>query len=534
MGNAFFSCCDPWRLGEHGEAREHDRDSESPGIVAKKESMPASSCASVAVRRLPGVDVALLSTAMIAFPSEPLASRVESAVRAAATMDGVGGLRAAGFEFRFIPCEGCSSDVCNSITVKSACRSTTVAASDRKVNSDGAVGRNPQEPATVGKRRVHSLTCSSCATRLFDIESGALVTEANRHKHVADGAMFDAVSILCQQTVQDEILRKEYGMRWVKTFDISGNKKRVAADKCSIRALVTKSRESASTGRLLLPSGWAENKERDNTSRKKGSGHAEVHPQNWESTLLVLPGRGGSHAGIFSRRHLMTSGVEVSTAVPMVREALTRGMDVVMLDPNSRGEALFNDTFERSLTFLFESKFGRGGLCANPELARDEAASHIPQPLYILSHSASGGVLVRCLLDDDTPPTIPKQQRDQLLLRTRAIAFTDSTHNIQWARRREQRGRANDKRLSALLESPSCIYIRSNNVRSVDMNASSSDRDRRRKLCGMAAETDEWWIHRFGSIRTVWAGTDSHALVNWYAHNLIWDHFDAQHQLFQV
>ena len=44
----------------------------------------------------------------------------------------------------------------------------------------------------------------------------------------------------------------------------------------------------------------------------------------------------------------------------------------------------------------------------------------------------------------------------------------------------------------------------------------------------MESETDSFWIHRFGKVKTMWAGTADHALTNWAAHSSIWDHFDDQ------
>ena len=37
---------------------------------------------------------------------------------------------------------------------------------------------------------------------------------------------------------------------------------------------------------------------------------------------------------------------------------------------------------------------------------------------------------------------------------------------------------------------------------------------------------DRFWSHRFGEVRTVWAGTTEHSLSNWTAHKPIWEHFD--------
>merc|ERR1711915_1115826 len=57
-------------------------------------------------------------------------------------------------------------------------------------------------------------------------------------------------------------------------------------------------------------------------------------------TLLITTGKGKVRAGIFSRRHLMTTGMEASTALSMVKEAKSRGMRVIIVDPNARGERM--------------------------------------------------------------------------------------------------------------------------------------------------------------------------------------------------
>jgi len=38
--------------------------------------------------------------------------------------------------------------------------------------------------------------------------------------------------------------------------------------------------------------------------------------------------------------------------------------------------------------------------------------------------------------------------------------------------------------------------------------------------------TDQFWEHRFGKIKTLWAGTPDHSLSNYAGRNAIWGHFD--------
>jgi hypothetical protein len=43
---------------------------------------------------------------------------------------------------------------------------------------------------------------------------------------------------------------------------------------------------------------------------------------------------------------------------------------------------------------------------------------------------------------------------------------------------------------------------------------------------GTPIQTDSFWQHRFGKVRTCNAGTDIHAMTNWFAHQPIWRHLD--------
>ena len=48
---------------------------------------------------------------------------------------------------------------------------------------------------------------------------------------------------------------------------------------------------------------------------------------------------------------------------------------------------------------------------------------------------------------------------------------------------------------------------------------------------GDCVQTDQWWHHRFGKVKTLWAGTTEHSLSNWYGHPLIFKHFDETRNL---
>ena len=126
--------------------------------------------------------------------------------------------------------------------------------------------------------------------------------------------------------------------------------------------------------------------------------------------------------------------------------------------------------------------------------------------------------MVRHLREDNT-----------LLPSIAAIAFTDSTHNVQWCK--------HDPTLQHFLQAKNCVYLRSNDVRSSQSCVKVSSRGKeilcdctpcvdQRKAAGMLAQTDNFWTHRFGNVKTLWAGTSDHSLCNWSGHKSIWSHFD--------
>jgi len=304
--------------------------------------------------------------------------------------------------------------------------------------------------------------CSlGCFTRLFHIFSDTMITEENWNRYIAFGDMYDEICRMCQEFAQEQMI-DEGGLIWVTICEESGKGN-------PIRALVD-----------------------------------EDHSQRPGPILLVITGKGNHlKGGIFSRRHMLTSGIECSTALPMVREAKRRGMKIAMIDPNARGEREGMSTFEMSVRALF------GHTDWTKEGAEDQQGPFTSEffnpykhdcPLYVLAHSAAGGQLCRYLLD----------QAHHLLPQIAAIVFTDSTHNIQWAKRHES--------LLRLLESPACVYLRSSNVR--------SDDDLELKQAGDAVDVDNHWRRRFGNIETLWAGTTEHSLMNWTSHEVVWKHFD--------
>ena len=308
--------------------------------------------------------------------------------------------------------------------------------------------------------------CFECFSRLFHIESDTMITEENLNRYIAHGDMYDEIARMCQEDAQD-IMIEEGGLHWVTICGDStkGN---------PIRALVDAD-----------------------------------HSQQPGPILLVVTGKGKVRAGIFSRRHILTTGIECSTALPMVREAKRRKMRVALLDPNARGDRESMMTFEASVRALFGHKEWNK---EEEKQSQDQGPytsqyfnPHLHQsPMYVLAHSSSGAQLVRYLMD----------QAHHLLPQIAAIAFTDSTHNIQWTKKHES--------LQRLLESPACVYVRSANVR--------NDDNWHTHRAGDVVDTDNHWRRRFGTVHTVWAGTAEHSLMNFASHHQIWAHFD-QHIL---
>ena len=126
----------------------------------------------------------------------------------------------------------------------------------------------------------------------------------------------------------------------------------------------------------------------------------------------------------------------------------------------------------------------------------------------------SGSHFVRYLLD----------KSERYLRKIAAIAFTDSTHNLNWT--------SKNKCLGTLLESDQCLYFKriEDNFDHTINPRSNQNMDQYilnpLNSIGEVVDTDEFWKHRFGSIKTLCAGTSEHSLTNWFPRSLIWEHFD--------
>lgn len=201
-------------------------------------------------------------------------------------------------------------------------------------------------------------------------------------------------------------------------------------------------------------------------------------------TMLIVTGKGVSRAGILSARYILEHSIEVGSALFYIVQAKLRGCNVVLLDPNAWGADFGKDVVEISLNALnFENQ------------------------LFVLAHSAAGGYVVRYVME-----------HPQLLRHIQALAFTDSTHNVQWTK--------NDDRLYKFLQSQHCLYVRNNSEKSTDTFSSH-----KHKESGEVCNGDRFWKQRFGDIPTVWAGTTDHSLMCFAARNVIMDFFDARRAL---
>ena len=338
------------------------------------------------------------------------------------------------------------------------------------------------------------------------------ITPQNRNQYIADGSHYELLSTLSQEAAHDT-MRRTFNLEWVTLCNDERHHEHVKALVDADHPLALEEKEAVQE---LL--GMHVHNVHEDEKKELEESNSEESTQK-KSTLLIATGRGKVRAGIFSRFHLLTAGIEVGTAWHNIREARIRDMGVVIIDPNARGEQEGMETFKRSVVGLFTRAAERvRNISRHGHEVVEQPMSAHASSIYILAHSASGGQLVRHLREDPS-----------LLPTIRAIAFTDSTHNIQWCK--------DDPSLMQFLSTKNCIYLRSNDVRSSQscIHVSSRGKDiacqcvncaHNRKSAGVVADTDTFWEHRFGKIRTVWAGTADHALSNFAGHDHIWLHFD--------
>jgi hypothetical protein len=347
-------------------------------------------------------------------------------------------LRSLGFEFRLEECQKCSQKHNDSADSTENCK---------------------------GDNECEYIRCPNCVTRLYHVPSGIAVSKDNRKQFIADGKMYDAIADLCQEVAQ-EIMAEICDLVWVTVCD--GGRGNDLAGQNGHHA----PQSTSTSNGCSIP---IQNPIRALVGRKQHDVEYDHHPHD---TFLISTGNGKVRAGIFSRYHLLTTGLDQSTALPLLCEARSRGMNCVVIDPNARG-----DGFDVSIRRLFEEQ---GSLLEKDAQLRTSGiipADDVHGSVYVLAHSAAGGQLVRYLLN--------QQQLDAPLLpRIRCITFTDSTHSVQWVK--------NHPNISSLIQSSKSLYVKSANPMRDDNweNAAPGD------VC----PRDHFWSHRFGSIKTVWAG----------------------------
>ena len=333
----------------------------------------------------------------------------------------------------------------------------------------------------------------ACAFRLHHLPSGGtMITPENHLQFVADGEMYDELARLCMEYAEERMI-EEGDLEWMtickdRKFGVLASKSFLARVNAGI----------GSNG--------------ESTSKRK--------------ILVVVTGKGEVTAGVFSRRHLLVTSMEAATALPFIRGAKERDMDIVMLDPNALGYRLGMDVVEASLERLFLNSGGEGG-----EESKTEQSSVGEDDIYILAHSMAGAQIVRFFMNNPSsysrPPSpganngsgngkesnipsvteIKESQKANLLQRVQAIALTDSNHNINWTKKHPS--------LTQFLTGRPSLYIKSHKVHE------------KAKRLGEAHHDCQFWRHRFGNIKTLWAGTHEHALTNYTARKPIWEHFDS-------
>ena len=312
---------------------------------------------------------------------------------------------------------------------------------------------------------------SYCAHKLFHIPSNTLVTEKNHQTFIAHGRMYNETSRLCMEYAQD-LMIVEGNLEWVPV-----------CYQRNIRALVS-------------------------TSIRSNSDGGQIRRRKMKPTLVIITGKGKVGAGIFSRRLSMTQGVEPATALSFVQEAVQRDMDIIVLDPNIDNNQDKINAMEVVATSLEQLCF------QNTE--SDDSVDNNDAGIYVLAHSMAGSQLVRFLLnkanDKEEGGTIKSSLSatdllERYLDKIKAVVFTDSNHNINWITKYPC--------LVHYFTGPQTIYFKSHKIHDEP------------KLLGESHDECQSWKHRFGSITTLWAGTNEHALTNFATRFRIWDHFDS-------
>ena len=590
-------------------------------------------------------------------------AKVEELIRTSKGLKGRDGLQKLGFDYRLFPCskhmcedeipkdffdgKGTETEVEGDGMINEENTNVTLASADTKLNiklcfheekkDDDNTLSSPPMPSIIPEQNQHKNVktrtrvdkpcnksshkasyCSDCCTRLYHVHTQTPINEDNRKRFVADGQLYECVARLCQEYAQD-VMRVECDLEWV-TVDNKYTKGKT--QNCNVGGEQGTDDNNDELVKMMVSRQWL-------------SSTTQHHCSN-RPLLLVSTGKGKVRAGVFSRKHLMTGGLECSTALHVLRDAKSRGMHVAIPDPNAKGDCMGMDTYSKSLDFLLSTFAEKENGMRNNGVS--EGGGNIP--IYILAHSASGAQLIRYLMNqalcleqeseqdseqyfepklktkpqatlqllskselepesfiplntqqhekhlkDKLPGQQHQQQQQQniqlqqqqqndkekklspsrmLLPKIHSVVFTDSTHNVQWLQKKLPIPLKVTKK-----KVKSFWFLQKKVTRSQEiekMNEYEIDNDRKKKnYYGKIAELiqcnksslyvrsadkyrDEgwehkvagdfcfngstpskgnpFWVHRFGTVHTVWAGTSEHSLSNWTARCHIWEHFD--------
>eukprot|EP00557_Chaetoceros_sp_GSL56_P000219 CAMPEP_0176501888 /NCGR_PEP_ID=MMETSP0200_2-20121128/14439_1 /TAXON_ID=947934 /ORGANISM="Chaetoceros sp., Strain GSL56" /LENGTH=379 /DNA_ID=CAMNT_0017900881 /DNA_START=218 /DNA_END=1357 /DNA_ORIENTATION=- len=355
----------------------------------------------------------------------------------------------------------------------------------------------------------HKTECSQWGeTRLLHVSTDTFITKQNREMYIADGEMYEEVVRMCQEYAQD-LMMEEASLHWVSVCEEKekGNPIRVLVDKNYPLHSRGKGRGEVS----LSPEAETGATSHDDVCHVGEDLGADANEGICcdRETLIITTGKGKVRAGIFSRQHLLVSSIEASTALAMVRDAKRRNMSIAILDPNARGDRYGMATYQQSMEVLFGSHSESAQMTSSMDTKDIQTSKSVSTTtngnLYILAHSASGSQLARYLL-------LTADGGHQFFSRIKSIAFTDSNHSIQWLKTHSH--------ISSFFQSSATLYVRS----SIQWRDDGWERHK----CGDIVDTsrDENWLHRFGNVPTIWAGTTDHSLTNYTSHSLIWEHFD--------
>jgi len=480
------------------------------------------------------------------------------------------GLHACGFHYAFVPCRTHSLTHDQYGNGKNNVTNNKDATKDD--DTDELEKIDPQIPSASISAFTKKCTCE-CGTKLHHTLSNTIITNQNRQSFIADGEMYDKVATLCQEYAQQFMIQQSHGQLkylqignatllvsdWDDNGNDNGNDDRdehdndcdtfvIATGSGKVRAgifsrlhLITTSIE-ASTALPFVQRVYEYNNDNHNDKALSSTStlststiQGEVQRQSKMKIILLDPNARNVIGEHGQQQH---HGSEQHQQTKCTMDDFEECMNVLFLNSNNLN---LNHNKENNNW----SNNNNDNVNVNNVNNRNNQEKG---SIYILAHSASGGQLARYFMTDSGKRFIHARN-------IQSIVFTDSTHNIQWFRhhRQQQQHRHdddddNDTHLDFLLnlfQSSKSIYIRSkgqeqeqNNNRTCATKGSHGDRhtsNRSSIANNTAAATptpitmnvDQFWKHRFGTIKTLWGGTNDHSIMNYYAYDLIWDHFDS-------